>query len=188
MTVRKVLRSGRPLLRQHTRPVQSTEWDSGHLHRLVEDMIETMREEDGVGLAAPQVQAGLRLFVYEITPNPRYPDLETEQPPRVLINPRITKRSASMVHEWEGCLSFPDLRARVPRHESVKVVAKDRDGEQISIPASGFEARVIQHELDHLEGRLLLDRVQDPETIMFSDEYQRFHNHTHGGSSSEPSS
>jgi len=187
LTIRKVLRAGRPLLRQRTRAVQRSEWDSKQLNRLVEDMIETMGEEQGVGLAAPQVQVGLRVLVYQITPNSRYPDVDTKQPPRVLINPQIKKRSAEMVTEWEGCLSFPELRAKIPRHESIELTARNRDGDKISFRATGFEARVIQHELDHLNGRLLVDRVRDPETIMFSAEFQRFHGSTSTDSTDEQS-
>lgn len=176
MTIRKVLRAGWPLLRQKARGISQSEIGSGSLESLINDMIETMHEENGVGLAAPQVQSGLRLLVYQLYPNPRYPELDEEEEPRILINPEITKKSAELITDQEGCLSYPDLRAEIPRHQWIRVTARDRSGQEISFKAEGFEARVIQHEIDHLNGHLLVDRVSDLETLVFDDVSRRFRN------------
>lgn len=163
------------MVRQESRPLSEDEIDGARLDSLIDDMLETMRDENGVGLAAPQVQAGLRVIVYEIEPNERYPELEDAVGPRVMINPEIESRSREQTTNWEGCLSLPDLRAPVPRHESIVVEYTDPDGDQRRIEADGFEARVIQHELDHLDGTLFIDRVRDTESISFLREYRRYH-------------
>lgn len=175
VTIRKVLRAGHPLVRQSAREVSDEELSSSDISDLLEDMLETMRDHHGVGLAAPQVQAGLRLLVYEIDANERYPQVEESIGPKTLINPTIVARSAEMVTDWEGCLSLPDLRARVPRHQWVRVEALDAEGDKRTFRAEGFEARVIQHEMDHLDGRLLIDRVEDTQSFSFVEEYQRYH-------------
>jgi len=175
MTIRKVLRSGHPRLRSAAEPVPESVLDGEALEVLLADMLETMRDENGVGLAAPQVQESLRVLLYEIHPNPRYEDVEEEVPPTVLINPEVIDRSETVEEDWEGCLSLPDLRGRVPRHTSLRIRALDRRGEVIERRVEGFEARVIQHEMDHLDGVLFPDRMESMESLCFLEEYRRYH-------------
>ena len=129
-----------------------------------------MAEYHGVGLAAPQVHEGVRLFVAALDATDDGPDEE----PIVLINPEITPVGKETVEDWEGCLSIPDLRGRVPRWREIKVRAYDRTGERLELQAHDFPARVIQHETDHLDGVLFLDRMRSFETLTFLDEYSRF--------------
>lgn len=175
MTVRKILRSGHPLLRRSARPVPESLLGTEALDRLLEDMLETMRDANGVGLAAPQVQEGLRIIVYEIHPNPRYDDVEEDVPPTVLVNPEVPDRSGETSMDWEGCLSLPELRGRVPRSDWIDVRALDRRGETVERRVEGFEARVIQHEMDHLDGTLFPDRMDSMESLSFLEEYRRYH-------------
>ncbi len=138
-------------------------------------MLVTMRDENGVGLAAPQVQEGLRILVYEIHPNSRYEDVEEDVPPTVLVNPEVTDHSEGTTMDWEGCLSLPKLRGRVPRSEWIELQALDPAGEPVERRVEGFEARVIQHELDHLNGTLFPDRMESMESLCFLEEYRRYH-------------
>ena len=138
--------------------------------KLVDDMIETMEEYHGVGLAAPQVHEDVRLFVASL-------DMERgEEPtePMALINPEISPIGNEVVSDWEGCLSIPDIRGKVPRYREIKVKALDRNGEKIELRAVGFSARIIQHETDHLDGILFFDRMRSFETLTFLDEYSRY--------------
>lgn len=175
MTIRKVLRAGHPELRRRSRDLDEDRIGSDPFEALLDDMFDTMYEEDGVGLAAPQVQENLRLVIYEIGENPRYEELEADSGPTVLVNPRIVERSEQREEDWEGCLSLPRLRGRVPRHRWVKVRAHDRGGENIERRVEGFEARVIQHEIDHLDGRLFVDRMDSMASLCFLREYRRYH-------------
>lgn len=175
MAIRKILRSGHPLLRRSARPVPESFPGTDALDRLLTDMLETMRDANGVGLAAPQVQESLRIVVYEIHPNPRYEDVEEDVPPTILLNPEVTDRSGETATDWEGCLSLPKLRGRVPRHEWIEIRALDRRGEPIERRVEGFEARVIQHEMDHLDGTLFPDRMDSMESLSFLEEYRRYH-------------
>jgi peptide deformylase len=137
-------------------------------------MIETMRDGEGVGLAATQVHAAKRAFIIEVkSQNPRYPD-RPSVPLMAIINPQIVERSSDMDEEWEGCLSIPDLRGRVPRWQSLKLSGLDRAGQPINLSASGFFARVIQHELDHLDGVVFLDRMTDFSTLTHLREFQTY--------------
>jgi peptide deformylase len=131
-------------------------------------MIETMREANGVGLAAPELGVESQIFVFAAAEHPgRNPDI----PLRVVINPMITPRR-ELIHDWEGCLSIPDLRGMVPRHLEVRVQGLDRDGRPLDYLASGFEARIIQHEFDHLNGIVFLDRMRDLRTLGYMDEWE----------------
>jgi peptide deformylase len=133
-------------------------------------MIETMTEYHGVGLAAPQVHEGLRIFVASL-------DMERgEEPtePIAIINPEIVPVGSETVDDWEGCLSIPDIRGKVPRLREIKVKALDRDGERIELRARGFSARIVQHETDHLDGILFFDRMRAFETLTFLEEYSRY--------------
>ncbi len=147
----------------------------GDIQDLIDDMVETMRAESGVGLAAPQVGVDLQLFVYERHvdvegSDPAYPDI----PLHVVINPMVAPTSHEMVYDWEGCLSIPDLRGLVPRHQAVRVRGLDRAGRPTDFVATGFEARIIQHEFDHLNGVVFLDRMRDLRSLAFTDEWSRF--------------
>jgi len=130
-----------------------------------------MTEYPGVGLAAPQVHEGLRLFVAALDGRS---DEEAEAEPIAIINPEITVVAPEVVEDWEGCLSIPDVRGRVPRAREIKVRAYDRKGERIELRAHDFPARVIQHETDHLDGVLFFDRMKSFETLTFLEEYSRY--------------
>jgi peptide deformylase len=168
----KVARLGHPVLRTPSADVDPAALRGSDLQRLIDDMYETMREYRGVGLAAPQVHVGLRLAVIEVGAQ----DLRAEQavPFTVLVNPRITPLGEERVLGPEGCLSIPDLRGQVPRLVRLRLDALDRQGRPYAVEASGFFARVIQHECDHLDGRVYLDRMGDLRTLGFLDEFTRF--------------
>ena len=169
----KVARLGFPSLRTEAGPVPADRIKSKEFQRLIDDMIETMYEYNGVGLAAPQVHLPIQLAVLEVHDHPRYPDMP-DVPLTVLINPVVAILDLTLVEEWEGCLSVPDLRGRVPRFKQLRVTALGRDGEPVEIVASDFHARVIQHETDHLKGEVYLDRMPDMRSLGFLQEWQRF--------------
>ncbi len=166
----EVIRLGHPALREVAEPVPEDWFSSARLVDLGRDMIRTMIEENGVGLAAPQVAEGLRLFAYWV---PETED-EAEIPPTVLVNPEIRPIGEDSEEGWEGCLSIPGLRGLVPRHRRVKVKARRLDGELVSLTADGFEARVIQHEYDHLDGVVFLDRMTNIRSLAFEPEWERY--------------
>jgi peptide deformylase len=145
---------------------------SAEIQRLIDDMEETMHEYDGVGLAAPQVHVGLRLAVIEVPESDER--AKGAVPFTVLVNPVVVPLGEARLVGVEGCLSIPDLRGQVSRHESVRLDAFDRKGRPYVIEAKGFFARVIQHECDHLDGRVYLDRMADLKTLSFIHEYDRF--------------
>jgi peptide deformylase len=171
MSILKVARMGHPVLRAKARALERSEIKHAVVQKLIDDMIDTMTEYHGVGLAAPQVHEGLRLFVAVLDANEAG---ESEGEPSVVINPEITPVGSEIVDGWEGCLSIPDIRGSVPRAAEVKVRALDRTGERIELHARGFPARVIQHETDHLDGVLFLDRMRSFESLTFLDEYARY--------------
>ncbi len=138
------------------------------LQTLIDDMMQTMGEYYGVGLAAPQIHQSLAIAVIE-SHGPR-----GEIPMTVLVNPDLTVLDEELIEDWEGCLSIPDLRGRVPRWRKLRVDALDRDGKKIQIKADGFFARVIQHEFDHLMGKVYLDRMRDLKTLAHLTEFQRY--------------
>jgi peptide deformylase len=170
MSILKVARMGHPVLRAVARALDRTEMKSAAVQRLIDDMVETMNEYHGVGLAAPQVHEPLRLFVAALDAG----DDEKSADPIAIINPEITPVGADVVDDWEGCLSIPDVRGRVPRAREIKVRAYDRRGDRIELQAHDFPARVIQHETDHLDGVLFFDRMRSLETLTFLDEYARY--------------
>ena len=183
MAILKVARMGHPVLRARARAVEPAQIRTPAFQRLVDDMFETMREYQGVGLAAPQIHVSLRLFVAGFASSPDDPrDNEEEQdddhhvPLMALINPVITPASPEIVEDWEGCLSIPDIRGKVPRARQITVHAYDRLGKRIELGATGFTARVIQHETDHLDGVLFFDRMKSLQTLTFLEEFGRYWN------------
>ena len=173
MSILKVARMGHPVLRRRAREVEKAELLQPAIQQFIDDLIDTMHEYHGVGLAAPQVHHGLRIFVAAISPAEEEP-LEPDTDPLVFVNPVITPAGADVYDDWEGCLSIPDLRGRVPRVRAITVTALDRTGRRMEFPSTDFPARVIQHETDHLDGVLFLDRMRDLGTPSFLDEYQRY--------------
>ncbi len=168
---------GHPVLRARATPLDPADIKSVAVQQLIDDMFETMKEYSGVGLAAPQVHHGLRLFVAGFAPRPGDDDEDEEDtrvPLMVLINPEITALGAETEDDWEGCLSIPEIRGRVTRAREIEVKAYDRRGRRVSIHARGFTARVIQHETDHLDGVLFLDRMTSFETLTYLDEFNRY--------------
>ena len=158
---------GHPVLRRRARAIERHEIKRPELQRFIDDMIETMAEYHGVGLAAPQVHEPLRIFIAAVEDTP-------EHQPTVFINPEITVLGTAAVEDWEGCLSIPDVRGRVPRAANIVVTALDRTGAKFELRANDFPARVIQHETDHLDGVLFLDRMKTFDTLTFLDEYARY--------------
>lgn len=173
MAILKVARLGHPILRRCADPVAPEAIASPEIQRLIDDMIETMREYDGAGLAAPQVHVSKQITVYEVAANPRYPDAQRISL-TVLINPRLTPLTDETEEDWEGCLSVPDLRGRVPRFTRVRVEGYDRHGTPLDFVAAGFHARVVQHETDHLQGKVYLDRMRSFESLSFLREFLRY--------------
>jgi peptide deformylase len=143
-------------------------FDTSELHALLADMRDTMHAMDGVGLAAPQIGVNLRVVIFEVSKNPRYPDAETV-PQTILINPVITPLSDTMEEGWEGCLSIPGMRGLVPRYTHLRYQGRDEYGALIDRTVSGFHARVVQHECDHLDGVLYPMRICDMKDFGFSD-------------------
>jgi peptide deformylase len=173
MAILKVARLGHPVLRKITQSVAANELRSQIMQQFIDDMIVTMKEYDGVGLAADQVHESKQIAVLEVAGNPRYPD-KSDVPLTVLVNPMITPLGDEMEEDWEGCLSVPDMRGRVPRYKKIRVEAWDRKGKALDFIAEDFHARVIQHEYDHLNGKVYLDRMRDLSTLTFLTEYARY--------------
>jgi peptide deformylase len=173
MAILKVARLGHPVLRRVTEPLSSGELQLPSCQKFIDDMVETMKEYDGVGLAADQVHASKQIAVLEVADNPRYPE-KPKVPLTVLVNPKITPLTEEMEEDWEGCLSIPDLRGTVPRYKSIRVQALDRSGKELDFIANDFHARVIQHEWDHLNGKVYLDRMRDLSTLAFLTEFARY--------------
>jgi peptide deformylase len=171
MSILKVARIGHPAVRARAVDLPLDQIPSPETQRLIDDMVETMHEYDGVGLAAPQVHVGLRLAVIEVSED----DERTEGgvPLTVLVNPVVNPIGDEKVEGWEGCLSIPDLRGRVPRFRRLELRALDRTGKPFRVEASDFFARVIQHECDHLDGSVYLDRMKNARSLSFIDEWDR---------------
>jgi peptide deformylase len=170
MPVRPIIRLGHPALRTPAQPVPPERMRTEELQQLVEDMVETMHAAAGVGLAAPQLGDELQIFVYASQGNERHADI----PLHVVVNPMITPHSRELVYDWEGCLSIPDLRGLVPRHQAVRVQGLDREGRRLDYVASGFEARIVQHEYDHLNGVVFLDRMRDLRSLGYTEEWSQY--------------
>lgn len=166
MAVREVLRMGDPRLLRVARPVER--FSSPELRELIADMEDTMRALDGAGLAAPQIGVDLRVVIFGISANPRYPDAEPV-PQTVLVNPVITPLDPGMEDGWEGCLSVPGMRGLVPRHLRLRYSGFDAMGNTVEREVSGFHARVVQHECDHLDGILYPMRIRDLRNFGFTE-------------------
>lgn len=164
MSVLNVARMGHPVLRRIADPITEEELASPAFQRLCDDLLESMYEYDGAGLAAPQVRVSKRLVVFE---------LDDEDGPIFLVNPVITPLGEEMSEGYEGCLSLPDLRGKVARHNDIRVDCLDRRGRPFAFEAHGWSARVVQHECDHLDGVLYIDKA-DPKSMTFLKEYRRF--------------
>jgi peptide deformylase len=175
MSILKVAQLGHPILRKVAKTLTEKEINTPFIQQLIEDMIDTMREYDGVGLAAPQVHESRQIAVMEITEaNPRYPD-EEEIPITIFINPIVTPLTKKTMGVWEGCLSVKGLRGLVHRPEHIKLEALDRHGKKIVQEYRGFPAVAVQHETDHLFGKLFVDNITDMTKLAFIDEFKRFH-------------
>jgi peptide deformylase len=169
----KVARMGHPVLRQEAEPIPPEQITAPEVQDFIDDMIDTMYDYDGAGLAAPQVHVSKQIVVMEVSQNPRYPNAPAI-PLTVYINPEITPLTEEMDEDWEGCLSVPGLRGRVPRYTKIRLRAYDRDGQRVDFVAEGFHARVIQHECDHLWGKLYIDRVRDTTSLTFMEEFMKY--------------
>jgi peptide deformylase len=173
MAILKIAHMGNPILRRKADPVPTKSITSPVLQTFIDDLIQTMREHNGVGLAAPQVHESIQVIVIESQENPRYPQAPNI-PLTVLINPTVETLGQETDEDWEGCLSIPDIRGRVPRPREVRVRALDREGKPLDFSAKDFFARVIQHEHDHLRGILFLDRMPNLDTLTFLTEFHRY--------------
>ena len=162
---------GHPVLRAKARALDRADIKRPAVQSLIDDMIETMIEYHGVGLAAPQVHESVRLFVATIDPAD---DERGESEHVVIINPDITPVGPEIIEDWEGCLSVPDIRGRVPRAREIRLRAFDRHGDRIELLVHSYPARVIQHETDHLDGLLFFDRMRSFDSLTFLDEYSRY--------------
>jgi peptide deformylase len=170
MSILKVARMGHPVLRERATALQKSDLADPFVQKLIDDMIDTMHEYHGVGLAAPQVHESIRLFVALFDEDPG-PSSEAV----VLVNPEIVPNTGAREEGWEGCLSIPDIRGRVPRFTDVTVSALDRHGKALELRLARFGARVAQHEADHLDGVLFLDRMTSMQSLSCLDEYSRYH-------------
>ncbi len=169
MSILKVARMGHPVLRRRGRALDRSDLKNPLLQKFFDDMIETMYQYNGVGLAAPQVHESLRVFVAMLDEEP---DEKSEA--TVVINPEIIPSGTTVAEGWEGCLSIPDIRGRVPRHTEITLKALDRSGKSVELQLKGFSARVAQHETDHLDGVLFFDRMQSMQSLTFLEEFSRY--------------
>lgn len=171
MSILKVARMGHPVLRRRARALERADLKSSAVQKLIDDMIDTMEEYHGIGLAAPQVHEGVRIFIAGMQEDAAD---EAEEPgiiPVPFINPEVIPLGTEKETDWEGCLSIPDIRGKVPRYTRVKIRGLDREGTRQELQLTGFPARVVQHENDHLDGVLFFDRMTGLETLTFLDEY-----------------
>ena len=167
MAIREILRMGNPILLKVSEKVKK--FDTPEIHELIKDMIETMKDAQGAGLAAPQVGESIQLVIFGVDKNERYPEAE-EVPFTVLLNPVITPLNQDKEDDWEGCLSVPGMRGVVPRYKAITYKGFDQYGNEIDRDAEGFHARVVQHECDHLFGILYPTRIENMKLFGFHDE------------------
>lgn len=165
----QVMELDHPVLRRIAEPIGEAKRE--HFQSLMDQLIETARQANGVGIAAPQVGVSERLFIVASRPTPRYPHAPVMEP-TVMINPQILSHSSEQVKDWEGCLSVPGVRGLVPRYQKIIVEYTGRDGQRYQQELTDFVARIFQHELDHLDGILFIDRVEDLQDLITEQEYQ----------------
>src|SRR6266566_3883983 len=183
MAILKVAHMGHPVLRAKAKPLAPADLKHPALQGLIDDMLDTMAEYHGVGLAAPQIHESLRVFVGVLESARPEAGMEgdeagrevVEPEPIAVINPEITPIGDEIIEEWEGCLSIPNIRGRVPRAREIRLRGFHRDGARIDMTLRDFPARVAQHETDHLDGILFFDRMRSFESLTFLDEYSRYH-------------
>lgn len=174
MAVRRIIRMGHPLLRNPARKLLPEEIGSEATHRLVADMIDTLHDYGGIGLAAPQIAEPVRLAIVELAGGQsRYGELP-EVPLTAFVNPEIEVLDEQSAGYWEGCLSVPGLRGFVERPQHIRVRALNLAGEQMEMEIKGFPATVFQHEFDHLDGTLYVDRITDSSMLVFDEEFERY--------------
>lgn len=172
MTIRKIAKVGHPILRQRASEVTREELASARLQTFIDDLIETMRDANGAGLAANQIYEPIRICAIEVGDNPRYP-YKPRIPLTVLVNPVLTPLTEERFVNYEGCLSVPDLRGEVSRVAKLRVTGWDREGQEIDREIAGITAGTFQHECDHLDGKLFLDRVEDTTSLCTWEEFRR---------------
>lgn len=166
----EIIQLGNPLLRTKAQFVENIQ--DRQIQKLINSLIATVNQANGVGIAAPQVAHSDRLFIVASRPNPRYPNAP-EMEPTAMINPRILAHSSEIVKGWEGCLSIPGIRGLVPRYQAIEVEYSDRDGKLQKQELTDFVARVFQHESDHLDGIVFLDRLESTQDLITEQEYQK---------------
>lgn len=174
MTVRTILQVGNPELRVPAKPVPQESIKSAEIQRVILDLVDTMRDANGAGLAATQVGIPWRICVIEVGENPRYP-YKPKIPLTVLVNPKLTPLSYETFANYEGCLSVPNLRGVVHRHVGVRVEGFDQEGTPVDFESWGISAGTFQHEVDHLDGVVFVDRVRDPATFSTWQDFDMFH-------------
>jgi peptide deformylase len=174
MAIRKIATIGNPVLRERARDVSRDELRSDAVQRFIDDLIETMHDANGAGIAANQVYEPIRITTIHVKDNPRYP-YKPNWPLTVLVNPTIDLLGTETFMNFEGCLSVPNLRGQVARHVHARVRAWDRDGKDLDFEVKGLTAGTFQHECDHLDGTLFVDRVADTRTLCTWQDFERFH-------------
>jgi len=174
VTLLKIAQIGNPVLRQRARELGEAELGSESVQRFIDDLVETMRDANGAGLAAIQVHVPLRIFAVEVKDNPRYP-YKPNVPLTIVVNPVIEPLTTETFENYEGCLSVPNLRGIVERFTEIRLTGLDREGHAIDRVVRGLTAGTFQHETDHLDGVIFLDRVKDPRTLATWTEFDRFH-------------
>ena len=170
MPVLEIIQLGHPLLRFQAQLVDNIQ--DQNIQNLIDNLIATVGQANGVGIAAPQVAESYRLFIVASRPNLRYPNAPTMEP-TAMINPQILAHSSEVVKGWEGCLSIPEIRGYVPRYEAIEIEYTDRNGKLQKQELNDFVARIFQHEYDHLNGIVFLDRLESTQDIITEQEYQK---------------
>ena len=170
VTLLQIAELGQPVIRKKASRVKKI--DDPLIGQLIDDLTATVKEVDGVGIAAPQVYKSLQLFILASHPNKRYPKAP-KMKPHAVINPKIISYSQKTEKGWEGCLSIPGIRGLVPRHESIEVEYSTREGGKTRKRFKGFVAKIFQHEFDHIQGTVFLDRLDSSKDIITEKEYQR---------------
>lgn len=174
MAIRKIATLGHPVLREVARPLTRDELGTAKVQSFIDDLVETMHDANGAGLAANQVYEPIRICAIEVRNNPRYP-YKPNFPLTILVNPRVAPSTDDTFLNYEGCLSVPNLRGEVRRFAGVTVSAWDRHGNDIALEIKGITAGTFQHEVDHLDGKVFVDRVEDTRSLATWADFERFH-------------